>query len=339
VLTTTDVNGIAGIAVQGPPPYTAALIVGAGAAHESFRTMGVAHLVEHLAMGAQPRSTLDVNAEVDDVLTVFHAAGPAAEVAAHLGRLCATLRELPTERLTVEAKVLLAEDGSSMPIPLEWSAATRFGANGTGLLGRNGPPPTALDATHVTDFVRRHYTSGNAVIVATGPLPRHPDIRLPRGGPVVPPRPTATQIDLPAYLAETPVPVISWIGGRGPAHQTLARLVVDRLTDDLRHRDGLVYDVDWANSPIDDHRTLVAVWTDGDDTAQQTVLAAGVNHLRRLADLGPSVDELTHHLAVARSRVTDPRATLDHLVISAFRHLHSLARSRPRRRKPTSWEW
>ena len=54
VLNSTTVNGIPALWTEGPPPYTAALVVRAGAQDETVRTSGVGHLVEHLVMTGQP---------------------------------------------------------------------------------------------------------------------------------------------------------------------------------------------------------------------------------------------------------------------------------------------
>ncbi|MGL5816861.1 MAG: hypothetical protein ACRCYR_04815 [Phycicoccus sp.] len=321
MLTVGDVNGIPGISHPGPEPYTAALVVGAGIGHESVRTLGVAHLVEHLVMGAQPRTVLDVNAMVDDATTIFHATGPAEQVADWLTAICRTIRDLPLGRLEVETKVLDAEDSPGGPPALCWSAGARYGATGVGLLGQMGPPHRALTAAHVNDHVRRLFTSGNAVVVATGPLPRRPDLYLPPGPAVPRPAPERTPGTLPAYLAETPHPVVSWVTDRSPAASALTELLVDSLTDDLRHRQGLVYELDHAAVPVDGTSSLVALRGDGEVVNQQAILTAAVERLRHLAEQGPDAADLAHHHAVARARMTDPRGVTDFLFIAAARHL------------------
>lgn len=319
--TQTTVNGLPALWVDGPAPYTAALVVRAGAVDETIRTTGVAHLVEHLVMAAQPRTALDVNASVEDVVTVFHATGPREAVAAWLGGVCAAARSLPVDRLAVEARVLDAEGGDAAAPALLWAAGSRYGAGGTGMLGREGAPHRTLTAEHVHDFVERHYTSANAVVVATGPPPEHPDLHLPEG-----PRPQRlparpTPLVLPAYLSGPPVPVASWLVERSASAGVLFGLVSDLVTDGLRHREGLVYEVGTESTPVDLHTGLGVLWTDGSEEDQPRILRHVVEVLRRLATDGPTETDLAHQKAVARAQLTDPRATVDYLEFCAARFL------------------
>lgn len=325
VITETTVNGLPALWSEGPLPYTAALVVRAGATDETVRTMGVAHLVEHLVMAAQPRTVLEVNAQVDDVLTIFHATGDPVAVAAWLGGVCATIRDLPLDRLKVEARVLDAEDGGAAHPALEWSAGARYGADGAGLLGRQGAPHGTLTRTHVVDFLHRHFVSGNAVVVSTGAPPAHSDLYLTEGpAPTrLPARPS--DLPLPSYLAGPPVPVASWLGARSAVSQVLTNLVSDLLTDTLRHTEGLVYEVGGDSTPVDDTTLLVALWADGAERDQPRILTTTVDLLRQLAERGPTAEDLVHQKAVARAQLTDPRGTMDHLVLSAFRRLDGRA--------------
>ena len=161
MLNSTTVNGIPVLWTDGPAPYTAALVVRAGAQDETLRTTGVGHLVEHLVMTGQPRTTLDVNASVDDVVTVFHATGDRDEVTEWLALVCDAVHDLPLDRIALETKVLEAEDGDSVEPAVAWSAAARFGVGGAGMLGRQGAPHRALGRDHVVDFVGRLYTAEN----------------------------------------------------------------------------------------------------------------------------------------------------------------------------------
>jgi hypothetical protein len=321
VLNSTTVNGIPTLWTDGPPPYTAALVVRAGAQDETVRSSGVGHLVEHLVMSGQPRTTLDVNAWVDDVLTVFHATGDRDDVTAWLARVCDAIHDLPLDRITVEAKVLDAEDGDPVHPAVAWSAGARFGAGGAGLLGCQGPPHRSLAREHVVDFTRRHYTAANAVIVATGEPPQHPGIRLPEGPRPQPAQTEETPLDLPAYLSGPPVPIVSWLVRRSATALVLAGLVRDLLTDALRHEEGLVYEVGIESIPLSSERGLAVLWADGSEADQPRILAQAVQTLRTLAQEGPSDADLTHQKALARAQMSDPREVFDHLVLRAFRLL------------------
>ena len=321
MLRSTTVNGIPALWTDGPAPYTAALVFGSGATDETLRTSGVAHLVEHLVMAAQGRTALDVNAMVDDVTTVFHASGDRRAVAEWLAGVCAAVRDLPLDRLATEVKVLDAEEGTSAHPALGWAAAIRFGATGVGLLGHEGAPHRTLTPQHVADFARRHLTAGNAVVVSTGEPPQHPGITLPAGP--RPARDTAVDVapELPAYVHGPPLPVVSWVSERGAAAHVLLDLVADLLTDDLRHREGLVYEVGSDAVQVSPGVRLAALWADVAETDQARVITRAVNLLRQLASHGPEAGDLEHRKAVARNQLSDPRATADFLVHAAGRHL------------------
>lgn len=317
----STVNGIPALWTEGPEPYTAALVVGAGVCDETLRTAGVAHLVEHLVMAAMPRTTLETNAWVDDELTVFHATGPREAVDEWLGTLCRVVRDLPLERLEVEARVLEAEDGAAAPPALAFMAGARYGTDGVGALGRHGAPSRTLTRDHVRDFVARRYVSGNAVVISTGAPPEHADVRLPDGARPTRPEARESCLALPGYVADPPVPLASWLVERTPVAPVLLTLVIEALTRSLRHDQGLVYEVDGGSSPVDDATLLAVLWADGAEEGQVRVLESTVGVLRDLAASGPEPSELAHEQAVARQRLTDPRGTVDRLVVGAYRLL------------------
>ncbi|MFL6168035.1 MAG: hypothetical protein ACJ711_00045 [Ornithinibacter sp.] len=321
MLTSTTVNGIPALWTEAPPPYTAALVVRAGAQDETVRTVGVGHLVEHLVMSRQPRTTLDVNASVDDVITVFHATGARDEVTEWLAGVCDAIHDLPLDRMPLEAKVLDAEDGDAVESAVAWSAGARFGARGAGLLGRQGPPHRALLPEHVVAFTHRLYTAANAVLVSTGEPPRHPGIRLPQG-PEPERAPTEeSDLTLPAYLSGPPIPIVSWLGRREASAPVLGGLVADRLTDALRHGEGIVYDVAIGSTPLTAEEGMSVLWADGSERDQPRILAEAVAVLRALAQDGPQEGELAHQKALARAQMGDPRAVVEHLVHGALRLL------------------
>ena len=321
MLTISTVNGIPALWTDGPPPYTAALVVRAGAQDETVPTVGIGHLVEHLVMSGQPRTTLDVNASVDDVVTVFHATGERDEVAAWLARVCDAVHDLPLDRIALEAGVLDAEDGDSVHPAVAWAAGARFCAEGAGMLGRPGPPHRGLTGKQVVDFTRRHYTAANAVVVATGPPPQHPGIRLPQGERPEPGRAEEVRLALPAYLSGPPIPIASWLVRRSATAPVLAGLVGDLLTDALRHREGIVYDVGIGSTPLSSERGLAVLWADGSEADQPRILGKVVEVLRGLAQDGPSEDDLTHQKNVARAQLNDPRDLVEHLLVGAYRLL------------------
>jgi predicted Zn-dependent peptidase len=58
----TSIDGVPVFQAEGPLPLTAGLVFGVGRADETFVRGGLTHLVEHLAMSAVGRQTIDANA-------------------------------------------------------------------------------------------------------------------------------------------------------------------------------------------------------------------------------------------------------------------------------------
>lgn len=111
----TDVDGVPVLWQDAPAPLSACLVFGVGARHETFRTVGVTHLVEHLVMATLPKSHLDSNAHVDLGSTIFQATGRPEAVVEFISAVCAAIGDLPLSRLATEAGVLEAEGASGSP--------------------------------------------------------------------------------------------------------------------------------------------------------------------------------------------------------------------------------
>jgi hypothetical protein len=103
-----EIAGVPVFTAPGPDRVTAALMFGVGLRDETYATLGVTHLIEHLVMGALPKSHLDCNATVDVESTMFYATGKPEAVATFLTRVCEALSDLPTDRMALEV-------GSSRP--------------------------------------------------------------------------------------------------------------------------------------------------------------------------------------------------------------------------------
>jgi hypothetical protein len=178
-----------------------------------------------------------------------------------------------------------------------------------------------LTPAHVTDFVRDHLTADNAVLVSTGEPPNHPGITLHTGR--RPPRQpvVVSSTALPAYLAGPPVPIVSWLTERTPAAQLLHLLVTDLLTDELRHGEGIVYEIGCGTTPLSRDATLAGLWADGAESDQPRILTRAVELLGRIASKGPDPADLDHQKALARNQMGDPRGTYAFLVDAAHRRL------------------
>lgn len=109
VVLRTEIDGIPVFWQEAPGPLSAGLVFACGTRDETFMTIGVTHLIEHLAMSTLPKLHHDHNASVDLTTTEFLATGRPEQVVAFLEAVCTALRALPIGRLAQEAGVIEAE--------------------------------------------------------------------------------------------------------------------------------------------------------------------------------------------------------------------------------------
>jgi hypothetical protein len=320
-----EIDGVTTFWEEGPGPLTGMLVFGVGARHESFRTIGIAHVVEHLVMDTLPRSHLDVDATVDIDTTTFSATGRPDQVADFIGRICTALRDLPLDRLQHEAGVLEAESSTAEHPAACWSLGVRYGFTGPGVLSTSGPGPSHLTPEQVRDFAATHFVRGNAVLVLTGPPPLGLRLDLPEGR-----RPhldagRRTPIPLPALIRhDMPFPSLSVeLAGHEAHRSVLPAIMCERLFDDLRRTRGIAYSCEFRNLWLG-HTAVVTVWSDGHADKLGTVASTMWSTLRELATAGPTRAELDHEVARIGAAFDDPRSTGTWLESSAWWHLHGL---------------
>jgi hypothetical protein len=319
-----EVDGVPVFWQEGPPPLAAVLMFRVGVRDESFPQRGISHLVEHLAMSGLGRRHHEFNASVHVAMTTFEATGPAVDVAAFLTDVCRALADLPTDRLETERKILAVEAEDAGGI-VDLHLLLRYGLRGPGLAAARPPAPDALDADAVRSWAGRHFVRSAAVLALTGPPP--PGLRLPLADGPVPNRPDVPPLDLLGPLW------ISHGGDRGiamsvriPAGEAAAvagRVARHRLTEELRYRLGLVYDVGLeiaaSASGADGTLTLVADPLARAAGQAATVFDAVLTDLRRH---GPTEAELADDLTEGRVAHEDPRSALDKAASAAAEHLH-----------------
>lgn len=305
----TVIDGVDVYWAQGPAPMIATLTFGCGVRDESFRTLGVTHLIEHLAMSTLPRLHHEHNAMVDIELTRFYATGKPAQLVDFIAAVCAALSDLPLARIEQEAGVLTAEGSSACHPTAGVLLARRYGIAGPGLAPWNGPGYDRIPAEAVTAHAARFFTKGNAVLTLTGPPPDRLRLPLPDGPRVVhnptPPLP----VDGPRLLLED-VPCVG-LSLRGPSVSPVDALGLQvlshRLTEVARTEKGLSYSVDGDRAGADPSTTDRFVWVDA--RAGQEVQVASIlwETALELARSGPKQYELDHEAAAFREMVEDPR--------------------------------
>lgn len=319
----TEIDRVPVLWEQGPEPLTAALVFGVGARHETFRTVGVTHLVEHLVMGALPKSALDRNAQVDLLSTAFHATGRPDDVVEFIHQVCAAISELPLDRLELEAGVLKAEGGAPEPPPVAVALVRRYGYRAQGLAGSTGAGIDQVTREQVVEHARRHFTSANAVLVLSGPPPEGLRLTLPAGEAVPLPVAPHLPLDLPGHdhASLDGVSLSGLVDSEPGVAGLLLAVLVDRVTEDLRTNRGIAYEIDGALAPIDVGQNLLTLWTDGHEDRLGDIATAVWATVGRVAADGPTDEELDHARSLAAADLDDPRAVTGWLHGQALRIL------------------
>lgn len=134
-------------------PFLVGLLFRVGQADETLPTLGVSHLVEHLAIAADAeRGLIELNGRVDGTTTLFWAVGDqerALEAIQRIARSLApdVLAALPHERVHREVSILQTEASQRGTHPATHAALLRFGAVGHGLLGTTSSGSTGCAGT------------------------------------------------------------------------------------------------------------------------------------------------------------------------------------------------
>ncbi|MEU9132381.1 insulinase family protein [Kitasatospora sp. NPDC048540] len=302
-----------------PGPLTAALIFGCGARDETFRTLGVTHLVEHLAMSTLPRLHHEHNAQVDLELTQFTATGRPDQVVAFLDRVCRALADLPVDRADRESGVLAAEDGCAAHPTAGALLTHRYGIQGLGLAPFSGPGPDRIPLDAVRDCAARYFHAGNAVLTLTGPPP--PGLRLPLPAGDRPDR-SGTQpvlVTASSWQEDTvPGPGLGVHGDLADQGLQLAMAVLqERLREVARNQRGLSYDVscDRALAGPDGGDRMIHL--DARDGEEQQVAELLWQQAVLLAAEGPSAEEVAEEAEGTREFFLDPRTVALELEFAA----------------------
>lgn len=311
----TLVDGVPVLWAPAPGPLTAGLVLGVGRRDEDVVRGGITHLVEHLAMRSLGRTTLDCNATVDVTSTQFTSTGSPEQVAGFLRAVCTALADLPTDGLSAEAGVLRAEAGMPAPPAVGALLAELYGAQGVGLTGFREPALHALTADHVRTWASTRFVRESAALWLTGPPP--PGLSLPLPSGPAPERPPSAPRgpELPALVEIGPEGLVV-LGAEAPygvAVGAACRVLRSRVEDELRHRRGLSYVVTLDQVPVAGDRRFVAVTADCHDGREPVAARALWQELRRLAESGPTAEELAHDLDGLSAYVEDPRAVLEEL--------------------------
>ncbi|WP_439082416.1 M16 family metallopeptidase [Streptomyces sp. WL006] len=283
---TTEVDGIPTLLAptSGGGPVVAGLFFRVGAADETLATAGLTHLVEHLALHRHGVSDLHYNGSTAATHTHFVVSGTAEEVVAYLNGVCASLRDLPVERLATEREILRTEQAGRGRGPNHQLPLWRYGARGYGLASYPEYGTLHLTADAVRAWAATWFTRDNAVLwIASDTVPAGLDLTLPAGRRQPLPEPTSALPVTPAYLTGgSGGVVLDGIVRRSTAAVLFAEVLSRALFTDLRQKGGYSYTADCGYQPRDrDHATLTA-FADALPQKQDAVVGGFIDVLARL---------------------------------------------------------
>ncbi|MDX2340151.1 hypothetical protein NJC10_00450 [Micrococcus sp. M4NT] len=284
-------------------PLTADLLFRVGAADETVSTLGLSHLVEHLALDGVEGLEPDVDGESAMTYTVMRVRGTPERVADRLERICARLSALAAggvsdAELAHARRVLEAEGGGPMadgPHAAE-HLHHRLGAAGFGL----GVVPARFLAritpAEVADWAGTRFTAGNAMLVLSGPAPETLRLPLPPGARRPLPEIPFLERRYPAeYLSGGEEPSVSFVlddvHDTSPAALVLLLSVLRaRVFRTLRQEQGIVDDVTVDTAVLGRHGLLAVVVRCAEKDAVPAVQGV-LEILRGLRDGGAHDDE------------------------------------------------
>ncbi|MER7171350.1 hypothetical protein [Streptomyces mesophilus] len=293
----TAVDGVTVLWADAPGPLRAALTFGCGVRDETFRSFGVTHMVEHLAMGTLPRLHFEHNAMVGLEETAFLAAGRPEQIAMFLGAVCGALSDLPLERMEREAGVLAAEGTSPVPLPMAAVLNQRYGNAGYGLAPLAGPGYDRLDSAAVRAHCAAHFTRSNAVLQLTGPVPEGLRLPLPDGPPATA-APCRVVRHGPGYdFAPIEGAALGLALPYDAPAATLGHALLEhRLTERARRERGLSYSVQYEIVQRDSTTLDAVIWLDSRPEQDQVVAELLWDEALRLAREEPGSAELKEEI-------------------------------------------
>lgn len=318
VVQRTEIDGVPVLwaDVPGSQVLTATLYVGCGTRDESFTTIGVTHMVEHLAMGTLPRVHHGRNACVELDTTQFFAEGRPEQVRDFLEGVCRALADLPLARIERESGVLEAENGVAAHPVVASLLTRRFGIAGPGLEFWTGPGHHGVGQDAVRDHAARFFHRRNAVVVLDGPPPEGLRLPLPDGAAPAPRSWTALPEVGPSWSS---APMLPGVGlaltcdrqDRG-AHLGVV-LLAEALMRRAREEHGISYHV--GDDVVEHADEVLERIVHLDAREGHELLAAQVlwDTARELATVGPDPADVAHEIQGFRELFADPRAMVGEL--------------------------
>ncbi|WP_306185948.1 insulinase family protein [Streptomyces sp. MK5] len=277
----TRVDGIPTLFAHATGPMRAGLVFRVGVADETLARAGVTHLVEHLALHRQGLADYHFNGATKAAFTHFHVEGAEHEVVAYLTGVCASLTDLPMDRLETEKEILRTEESRREVgrLPL-W----RYGAQGHGLVSYPEWGVRGLRPDDVRHWAQSRFTQGNAVLWIAGErLPAGLSLELPHGGRCPLPAVTSALPAAPAYFSDgTGGVLLDAVVTDTTAARLYAGVLERELSRALRQEGGYSYTTATDYASRRDGCALVTAFADALPDRQDAVLGGFVDVLAAL---------------------------------------------------------
>ncbi|MGW5046189.1 M16 family metallopeptidase [Streptomyces griseoluteus] len=274
----TEVDGIPTLFTYAAGPVRAGLVFRTGIADETLGRAGLTHLVEHLALYRQGVADYHYNGATKAAFTHFHVEGAEHEIAAYLTGVCASLTDLPMDRLETEKEILRTEESRRDPglLPL-W----RYGAQGYGLVSYPEWGVRNAGAQDVWQWAQSWFTSDNAVLWIAGErIPAGLSLKLPAGARRPMPAVTSALPTTPAYFSHgTGGVLLDAVVADTPAAWLYSGVLECELTRALRQEGGYSYTTATDLTPRRDGFTVLAAFADALPAKQDAVLGGFVDVL------------------------------------------------------------
>jgi zinc protease len=307
---TGEVDGVPMLSADiGEPLDTLCLLFRVGHSDEPFTRIGLTHLVEHLALNSVGPQPYMWNGFVDLTMCAFYATGRPDEMAAFAGRVCATLANLPAERLESEIRVLRTEAMSRSRDASQTLLWYRFGAQAFGL---SGQPEWALWTAKMPEiqaWADGRFTRRNAALWYVGRPPAELRLPLPDGEwhRPVPPRPVSP-LPLPSASAdEFPFVALGSVCRRSPAMTLALNLIGHRTLLRLRMEEGVAREVQASYMPLTADVAHVSFSIPVLTEHADQVRAGLVEVTQQMAGEGPEAEELERAKEQGRRSYDDRR--------------------------------
>lgn len=300
----TEIDGVPVFWGEMQGPFAAELSFRTGIADEGFAQRGWTHAVEHLALAPQRVQPHQYNGQVDLFTTRFGTQGSTDEVVEFLDEVCRALQALPRDRWEAERRILGVEADRREPAGVSRLLLERYGA---------GPGPGAMQLEEwgleaatpdlLQQWSSERFTSGNAVLVLSGPPP--PELRL-----ALAPGARFGLPSLPRQLVPAGRLVVrerfrhisvGMVVPGDPAATLLGELLREHLTTQLRYDAGLSYDVSTDLLRLSDDRLHLSVFADCSADDRREVARRIADSLNESAGSGFDLGELD---GVRRSLLT-----------------------------------